>query len=588
MQRGCRVGMWALAWLALAMAAVPASAQVPALFRCAPPQADPEATFPYPFPPDPAASGARTDAFEWNGLGGGDNGSFQWGGLDVRSGKVTLRQVVGSWVKRIDARAFPSGTTQTGEEVGRANDVWSWNGDPSNFAFNAFVNFSCLSAPCGGQIFTNHPAGSLSGRTSIDNPPFDPTNPDAYPQHQYGGVAGTFSVQTTFVPGNGTVTLLNERADVTVSLARPVSPWVASELLAGRIQPQVLPLPPVNGTARNQMVVPNPQPRFGFTIDQTGHTSQYHHFNYYQELVAYRINSTGPNDGLLLTSAQLRALPTGFAAFPTFGRGYGPDPLQGGQFGQPADTWPLYWDEDSIAGRNGQGGSVDYRWQARTHGTFFQDIPALPLEGHRATYIAYLVGVRNDGFCDVLARQGIPNANDFVFRWSYLQRRRNAPPGSGLFIPRLENADASVFDSGEGDVFFEGFGEGDVVAVGPEGGFDVDGDGVGDETDTCPGLPDPEQRDEDGDGVGDLCDNCRVAANPTQMDGDFDGFGNVCDADLDNDGNTSFSDLAALKQVFFSSDPVADLDENGVVNFGDLSRMKQLFFRPPGPNGMSP
>ena len=82
--------------------------------------------------------------------------------------------------------------------------------------------------------------------------------------------------------------------------------------------------------------------------------------------------------------------------------------------------------------------------------------------------------------------------------------------------------------------------------AGPEG--DEDGDGIPDEVDNCPGLPNPDQVDTDGDSVGDACqgngpgeedidfdgipdeiDNCIEVPNRGQEDNDGDGLGDACD-----------------------------------------------------------
>lgn len=72
---------------------------------------------------------------------------------------------------------------------------------------------------------------------------------------------------------------------------------------------------------------------------------------------------------------------------------------------------------------------------------------------------------------------------------------------------------------------------------------DDDGDGLLDESDNCPYLPNADQLDGDDDGIGDLCDNCPTVSNPEQEDSDFDQTGDVCDLcpgdpndDADNDG----------------------------------------------------
>jgi hypothetical protein len=95
-------------------------------------------------------------------------------------------------------------------------------------------------------------------------------------------------------------------------------------------------------------------------------------------------------------------------------------------------------------------------------------------------------------------------------------------------------------------------------------------------------------KDSDGDGLEDNLDNCTQVANPDQRDSDADGYGNLCDADLDNNGNVNFSDLAQMKALFFSTDPNADLDGDGTVSFSDLGIMKADFFAAPGPSGVIP
>jgi uncharacterized repeat protein (TIGR01451 family) len=58
---------------------------------------------------------------------------------------------------------------------------------------------------------------------------------------------------------------------------------------------------------------------------------------------------------------------------------------------------------------------------------------------------------------------------------------------------------------------------------------DLDGDGIPDDNDNCPDIPNIVQNDYDNDGLGDVCDNCPSDPNPKQLDRDGDGKGDECD-----------------------------------------------------------
>jgi uncharacterized repeat protein (TIGR01451 family) len=58
---------------------------------------------------------------------------------------------------------------------------------------------------------------------------------------------------------------------------------------------------------------------------------------------------------------------------------------------------------------------------------------------------------------------------------------------------------------------------------------DSDGDGIPDDIDNCPDIPNLFQNDYDNDGIGNVCDNCLNTINFDQGDQDNDGAGDVCD-----------------------------------------------------------
>ncbi len=104
---------------------------------------------------------------------------------------------------------------------------------------------------------------------------------------------------------------------------------------------------------------------------------------------------------------------------------------------------------------------------------------------------------------------------------------------------------------------------------------DRDHDGVLDNVDNCPAIPNPDQQDGDTDGLGDACDNCPAAANPTQSDVDRDGIGDACDpctdSDLDGFGNPGFpSTTCPIDNCPMMANPAqADVDHDGVGDVCD-------------------
>jgi hypothetical protein len=84
-------------------------------------------------------------------------------------------------------------------------------------------------------------------------------------------------------------------------------------------------------------------------------------------------------------------------------------------------------------------------------------------------------------------------------------------------------------------------------------GGDTDGDGVCDDNDNCPDVPNSDQSDADEDGFGNVCDNCPNVANSDQADFDGDGIGDACDNCLD---------AANSDQLDSDSDSIGDLCDN--------------------------
>jgi hypothetical protein len=166
-----------------------------------------------------------------------------------------------------------------------------------------------------------------------------------------------------------------------------------------------------------------------------------------------------------------------------------------------------------------------------------------------------------------------------------------APDETGIYstvLDALPDAETLYFEL----VAYDAAGRVSVRSNGLQVAADRDGDGWSNETDNCPTIANPRQRDSDGDGVGNVCDNCPLVPNPrtaypgtglrlpgetltgAQPDQDADGFGNACDCDIDQSGACSFSDLM---QVIFAArngnafELGGDIDGSGAFTLNDLN-----------------
>ena len=144
--------------------------------------------------------------------------------------------------------------------------------------------------------------------------------------------------------------------------------------------------------------------------------------------------------------------------------------------------------------------------------------------------------------------------------------------------PDAEEVCNGIDDNCNGEVD-EGFLDTDNDGIADCVDDDIDNDGILNNVDNCPLIPNPNQLDTDHDGIGDACDddidndgipnnedNCPTVFNPLQLDIDNDGIGDKCDSDMDNDGIPNNEDncprVANPDQKDTDNDGIGDVCDN--------------------------
>jgi thrombospondin 2/3/4/5 len=107
----------------------------------------------------------------------------------------------------------------------------------------------------------------------------------------------------------------------------------------------------------------------------------------------------------------------------------------------------------------------------------------------------------------------------------------------------------------------------DLVGDSCDNDMDRDLDGIQDNRDNCPDVPNADQTDSDDDGLGDMCDedidndgipngrdNCPFISNPRQEDSTENGIGDACEDDADGDGYENLVDVCPYNNRVIRTD----------------------------------
>jgi MYXO-CTERM domain-containing protein len=88
---------------------------------------------------------------------------------------------------------------------------------------------------------------------------------------------------------------------------------------------------------------------------------------------------------------------------------------------------------------------------------------------------------------------------------------------------------------------------------------DSDHDGIDDDLDNCPFVPNPDQLDTDGDGVGDVCDNCVGTPNKSQAKNECGNLWTAANHDVDGVSNNIGQVIGAACDSTCSTAPPASV-----------------------------
>ena len=368
-------------------------------------------------PQEPSGSGVWTF-----GSGVSASVTVDYPALDPRIGRIE-EVILGAGTDYANPNVIVQSTLGPNPgTIAIAHDTIVGNAGGLTVANTNDVTFYCASSPC---VSSQH---YTSG--------FNFTNATAYKTVQlpynnsatafvasnaaiYGAKSAVLNSTTTITNINGSVPQYSITGNYSVDYSRVYVPWTTDDVVHNSLN--------VPNMSFGSLTI-NPQPALGFTAQQAANLSQFSNFNYLQTVTsAGTFSKVGSQLTTIQSGPVFPGAPLSIGNF---------DPLPNGNTStQPADQFPLYWDQVRLSGD--PNGTYFVTNPANNYGLSFSDSPNLLEAGRYITFQTELVGVNavTDASGTTLSYSPLSLTTTgeidptLTFDWAWYQTVSNCPSG---------------------------------------------------------------------------------------------------------------------------------------------------------------